>query len=115
MRKVFSALVVVAMALPLAASAETWKNVSLADKACAEKFKGHVDDHPKACAEKCAKGGLGIVTEDGSWLKLDEAGNKQAMNALKSMDQKDHVRVDVTGEKKGDTVHVESLKPAKAS
>jgi Tfp pilus assembly ATPase PilU len=114
MKKLVSALVVLGLAMPLAAMAETWENVSLADKACAEKFKGHMDDHPKACAEKCSKNGLGIVTQDGTFLKLDKAGNKQAQAALKESDQKDHVRVNVTGDKKGDTVHVTSLKLAKS-
>jgi hypothetical protein len=114
MKKLVSALVVLGLAMPLAAMAETWDNVSLADKACAEKFKGHLDDHPKACAEKCSKNGLGIVTQDGTFLKLDAAGNKQAQAALKESDQKDHVRVNVTGEKKGNTIHVQSLKLAKS-
>jgi len=114
-KKLLSALVVLGLAMPLAAMAETWENVSLADKACAAKFQGHVDDHPKACAEKCAKNGLGIVTQDGTWLKLDAKGNKQAQAALKETDQKDHIRVNVTGDKKGDTIHVQSLKLAKAS
>ncbi len=114
MRKLFSALVVLGMAMPLVAAAETWENVSLADKACSEKFKGKLDEHPKACAEKCAKNGLGIITQEGKFLKLDEAGNKQAISALKSSDQKDHVRVDVTGEQEGETVKVKSLKMAKA-
>jgi hypothetical protein len=115
MKKLVSALVVLGLAMPLAALAETWENVSLADKKCAEKFKGHVDDHPKACAEKCAKTGLGIITPDGQWMKLDAAGNKQAAAALKKTDQKDHIRVNVSGDKKGDTIKVKSLELAKAS
>jgi hypothetical protein len=115
MKKLLSALVVLGLAMPIAALAETWQNVSLADKACAEKFKGHLDDHPKACAEKCAKNGLGIITEDGKWMQLDAKGNKQAAAALKKSDQKDHVRVNVTGEKKGDKISVQSLELAKAS
>jgi hypothetical protein len=115
MKKLVSALMVVGLSLPFAALAETWENVSLADKTCAEKFKGHVDDHPKACAEKCAKNGLGIVTQDGKWMKLDAAGNKQAQAALKKTDQKDHIRVNVTGEEKAGTIHVKTLELAKAS
>jgi hypothetical protein len=115
MKKLLSALVVLGLAMPLVAHAETWENVSLADKACAEKFKGHVDDHPKACAEKCAKNGLGIITPDGKWMKLDAAGNKQAAAALKETEQKDHIRVNVTGDKEGDIIKVQSLKLAKAS
>jgi hypothetical protein len=115
MKKLLSAMVVLGLAMPIAALAETWQNVSLADKTCAEKFKGHVDDHPKACAEKCAKNGLGIITEDGKWMQLDAAGNKQAAAALKKTDQKDHIRVNVTGDQKGETIHVKSLELAKAS
>ena len=115
MKKLLSALVVLGLAMPLAGLAETWENVSLADKACAEKFKGHVDDHPKACAEKCAKNGLGIITQEGKWMKLDAAGNKQAAAALKATEQKDHVRVNVKGDKEGDTIKVQSHKLAMAS
>jgi hypothetical protein len=110
MKKLLSALVVVGLAMPVAALAETWENVSLADQKCAEKFKGHVDDHPAACAKKCAKNGLGMVTSSGEWLKLDEHGNKLALAALEKSEKKDHVRANVTGEKKGETVHVKSLK-----
>jgi len=47
----------------------------------------------------------------GRWfLKLDGQGNKQALEALKDTKKKDHVRVDVTGEKSGDRIQVASLK-----
>jgi hypothetical protein len=110
MKTLLSALVVIGLAMPLTALAETWDNVSLADKKCAEKFKGHVDDHPAACAKKCAANGLGIITSDGTWLKLDKKGNEQAMAALNKTEKKDHIRVNVTGQKSGDTVKVSSLK-----
>ena len=111
MRKILSALVAIALALPLAASAETWNNVALIDKGCGAKFAGKLDEHPTECLKKCAgKGALGVMTSDGTWLKLDEAGNKKAVAAVNATQKKDHVRVNVTGDKEGDTIKVASLK-----
>ncbi|HEX7487271.1 MAG TPA: hypothetical protein VF400_09855 [Anaeromyxobacteraceae bacterium] len=110
MKKLLSMLVVVALAMPIATLAETWEKVTLIDQSCAAKFKANPDEHTTACAKKCAKNGLGMLTPDGAWLKLDAAGNKQAIAALNKTDKKDHVRATVTGEKSGDTVKVESLK-----
>jgi hypothetical protein len=112
MKKLLSVVVVIGLAMPFAALAERWENVPLVDKACGEKFKGHPDDHPAACLKKCATKGLGIMTSDGNWLKLDAAGNKQAVAALDKAEKKDHIRVNVNGEKQGDTIKVASLKLA---
>jgi hypothetical protein len=110
MKKLLAAVVALGLATPLAALAETWKGVTLIDQSCGAKFKANPDNHPVECLKKCAgKSGLGIITSDGTWLKLDEAGNKQAIAALDKTKKKDHVRADVTGEKSGETVKVESL------
>jgi hypothetical protein len=111
MKTLFAALVAVVIALPVAARAETWKGVTLIDQTCGAKFKANPDSHPTECLKKCAKGGgLGIITSDGTWLKLDDSGNKQAIAALDKAKKKDHIRADVTGEKTGETLKVESLK-----
>lgn len=104
-----SSLAVLALALPVAALAESWNDVTLIDQMCGAKFKANPDEHPVTCLKKCAKGGLGIITSDGTWLKLDPAGNKQAIAALDKTSKKDHIRVNVTGEKKGDMVQVATL------
>ncbi len=109
MKKLWFGLVVAALAMPLSALAETWAKASLMDQMCLEKFKSNPDSHPTSCLIKCAKSGYGIVTDSGSYLKFDETGNEKALTALKSTKKKDHVRVDVTGELKGDTIQVASL------
>jgi hypothetical protein len=107
MRKL--SLVVVLLSLPLAALADSWKGVSLVDQTCHDQVKGSPDAHTKSCALKCADSGYGIFTSDGKWLKLDDKGNKDAVAALQKTKKKDHLRVDVEGTQKGDTIQVASL------
>jgi hypothetical protein len=42
--------------------------------------------------------------------KFDAAGNSKITEALKASAKKDHLRVDVSGEVKGDTLEVTSIK-----
>jgi hypothetical protein len=95
--------------LPALALAASWEKAPLVDKMCVGKVKGDPDSHPTSCLLKCAGSGYGILTGDGAWLKLDKAGNDKAMAALKATNKKDHIRVNVTGELKGDTIEVASL------
>lgn len=108
MKKFLLAAFVVA-AIPLAASAATWKNVSMVDVACSTKVKADPDKHPTSCAIKCSQSGYGIITADGKYLKFDSAGNQKALAALKATKKADHVRVSVDGDLKGDTITVKSL------
>ena len=103
--------VVLLLAVPaaFAADAETWAHVPLLDAQCSTKFKTNPDDHPRACALQCMKSGFGIVAADGAWLTFDEAGNKQAIAALKGSDRSDHLRVTVKGVRQGSRIQVESL------
>lgn len=110
MRKLFAALVAAAM-MPLPALAAEWSNVPMVDTMCLGKVKGDPDKHPASCALKCADSGYQIKTDAG-WIKLDAAGNKLAVSELKATKKKDHVRVNVTGEQKGDVIAVSSLKMA---
>jgi len=98
-------------AVPLAASAEVWKNASLLDTMCAskEKMAKDPDSHPTACALQCAKSGYGIMA-DGKYLKFDARGNEQIASELKSTKKTDHLRVTVDGERQGDTIAVKSVK-----
>ncbi len=110
MRKLL-AVVIVVLALPVSALAAEWQNVSMVDATCLPKVKADPDKHPASCALKCADSGYLIQTADG-WVKLDDAGNKLAIAQLKSTKRKDHVRVNVSGEKKGEVIAVSSLKMA---
>jgi hypothetical protein len=98
-----------ALALPAAASAEQWQNVSLMDAQCSAKAKSDADHHARSCALSCAKSGLGIVDKDGNYLKFDAKGTSDATKLLESSDKKDHLRVNVTGTRDGETIHVKSV------
>lgn len=113
MRKLLVA-VAVSLSLPAVALAASWENVSLVDTMCAskEKVRANPDSHPTSCLLQCASSGYGIQMQDGKYVKFDEAGNKLALAELKKTSKKDHVRVNVTGEQKGDVIHVAALKIA---
>lgn len=110
MKKVL-VLMLVAVAVPLALRAETWKNVALMDSACASKAetKADPDAHTTKCAIQCQPSGYGILTKDGAFLAFDKAGNAKVAEALKATKKTDHLRVDVQGEKKGTEIQVEAV------
>jgi hypothetical protein len=103
-------LMIFALSLPAIAAAEDWNSVSIVDTQCASKVKADADSHTRDCALKCAKSGFGIVDKDGNYLKFDAKGSQEAMKLLQSSTKKDHLRVDVTGSKEGDVIHVQSVK-----
>jgi hypothetical protein len=111
MKKLLGALVVSAF-LPCVAFAASWDNVALIDTMCAKKdaVKGAPGKHPTSCLLKCGDSGYGVQASDGKYLKLDDAGNKLALAELKKTSKKDDIRVNVTGEAKGDTIAVSQLK-----
>ncbi len=110
MIKRISLMIVLAIALPAFAAAETWSNVSIVDTQCSTKAKANPDAHTRDCALTCAKSGFGILDKDGNYLKFDAKGNAEAMKLLQNTSKKDHLRVSVTGERQGDTIQVQSLK-----
>ncbi len=105
------------------ASAEEVKGV-LMDQACSGKAEVRVlstgieggmivaEAHTRECAlmASCQKSGYGIFTWDNKFLKFDAAGSKKALEAIKASKKLDDLEVQVTGEVKGDTIKVESLK-----
>jgi hypothetical protein len=94
----------------ISAVANTWNNVALIDKNCSRKAAADPDSHTRDCALKCASTGFGIISSDGKFLKFDSAGDKQALDLLKSSDKKDHLRVTVDGEEKDGAIAVKSIK-----
>ena len=109
--KLLIASMLIAAVLPLAAAAETWKNAPLVDQNCSAKYTlKDADTHTRGCALSCAGSGFGILTADGKFLKLDDAGAKQALAALKASKKTDHLRATVSGEQTNGTIKVESLK-----
>jgi hypothetical protein len=107
MKKLSTLLLIALFSLPVFAA--EWKDVPVVDVQCSSRVKADPDSHTKQCALGCANSGFGIYTSDGKFLKFDAKGNQQVMNALKSTDKKDHLRVNVKGEQAGDTIKVESL------
>ena len=68
--------------------------------------------HTRECAlmPQCQKSGYGVYTSDNKFLKFDEAGNRKALAAIKASTKLDDLEVEVTGDVKGDTIKVLSLK-----
>ena len=98
------------LVLPAVAAPETYKDVPLVDVNCSKKVAADPDSHTRACALKCEGSGFGVITGDKQFLKFDAEGNKEVVAALKASDKKDHLRVDVSGDVKGDTLQVKSVK-----
>ncbi len=105
------------------ASAAEVKGV-LMDKACSGKAEVRVlstgieggmivaEAHTRECAlmPACQKSGYGIFTYDNKFLAFDQAGSRKALEAIKASKKLDDLEVVVTGEIKGDTIQVETLK-----
>lgn len=68
--------------------------------------------HTKQCAlmPECQKSGYGVYTSDNKFLKFDEGGNHKALAAIKASNKLDDLEVEVTGQVKGDTIKVLTLK-----
>jgi hypothetical protein len=110
MKALVLSLLLAAIVFPASAAVETWKNVPLVDAMCSGSVKANPDAHTKACALHCGASGMGILTSDGTFLKFDDAGTKQALDALKASKKEDHLRATVAGERTGDTIKVQSVK-----
>jgi hypothetical protein len=108
MKRLAIALLGVA-ALATGAAAEEWKNVSVIDTHCLEKVKKDPDAHPTSCALQCVKGGYGILTTDGTFLKFDAAGDEKTAAALKATKKENKLRATVVGTRDGDKLKVTSL------
>ncbi len=107
-----SILAALAAALSLAAAStteQTWTNVPVVDTQCVAKVKDNPDAHTRKCAIQCAKGGYGLIAEDGAYLVFDEKGNDLVIAALKASEKDDHLRATVTGERSGDRIKVRSF------
>ncbi len=97
------------MALPMLAGAETWANVPVIDTLCVSKVKADPDKHTTECALKCVKGGYGLLTADGAYLKFDAPGNEKTVAALKATKKTDHLRATVVGEREGESIKLASI------
>jgi hypothetical protein len=98
------------LATPAFAATQTFNDVSIVDVACSKKAAATADAHTRKCALGCKESGFGIVTADKKFLKFDADGNAKILEQLQSSDKTDHLRVNVSGDVKGDTITVESVK-----
>jgi hypothetical protein len=98
------------LATPAFAATQKFNDVSVVDVGCSKKVAADADSHTRECALTCQKSGFGIVTADKKFLKFDADGNAKILEQLKSSDKTDHLRVNVSGDVKGDTITVESVK-----
>lgn len=111
MKRLMSLIVLAGLAgLPAIALGATFNDVPVVDVNCSKKVADNPDAHTRDCALKCASSGFGIVTPDKTFLKFDEAGNAKIVEQLKASNKSDHLRANVTGEVKGDTLNVKSIK-----
>ena len=67
------------------------------DSSCAAKMKDKAAGHKTKCAIGCSKGGYGLVTSDGKFVKFDETGNAKALEALKGTTKDQDLMAKVTG------------------
>lgn len=103
--KKFALLLSAASLFSVVSFAETW-NGTLVDVMCKDK---DLAGHTAKCAIGCSKGGYGVVTADGKFVKFDEAGNAKALAALKATNKEKDLKVKVDGEVKDDTIQVASI------
>jgi hypothetical protein len=89
----------------------------LVDRACGAKMASTNDQkaaagHTRECAlmPPCVGSGYGVLTADGKFITLDDAGNKKAEAALKASKKADNIKVQVTGDESGETMKVKDLK-----
>jgi hypothetical protein len=116
-RKLFVFAVVALMAGVLFAQAKTVKVTgNLIDNACSGKhvsdkdFADRAKGHSTSCAlmPNCESSGYAVYA-DGKLYKLDDAGNKSAVEILKNTETKKGVRVEVEGTVSADTINVTKI------
>lgn len=88
-----------------AALAETWTG-TVVDVMC----KGRdLASHTRQCAVNCAKGGFGLVLQDGKFVKFNETGNSKTLGLLKASSKEKDLKAKVTGSLEGEVIQVESI------
>ena len=96
-----------------AAAAET--QGVLADWACVKSMvqdgRAKVLKRNSACSlnKNYSREAYGLITDDKRYFKLDDAGRDWALKLLKDTGDKDNLRVIVTGDVEGGTIHVQSM------
>lgn len=110
MKMLVTLLAVGLLASPALAATKTFNDVPVVDVNCSSKVAASPDTHTRDCALKCANSGFGIVTDNQQFLKFDKKGNAAITKQLKVSKEKDHLRVNVSGDVEGDTLTVTSIR-----
>jgi len=108
-KKLYWVVLLAIFAIPAVAVAETFEGVALVDVNCSAKVKADPDAHTRACALQCQKSGFGILTSDGTFLKLNPQGNQQVVQLLSKSHKTDHLRVNVKGKVTAGALEVQSI------
>lgn len=95
-------------------AADTTVKGYLVDLACAKEEgekPGFGATHKRGCLQmdECARSGYGVLTSDKKVVKFDSAGNEQARKFIADLKKAKDIRVDVTGDVKGDTMSVSKI------
>lgn len=82
----------------------------LVDVHCATGLDAKDREHPVSCSlqNKCAESGFAVVAKDNLY-KLDEYGNKLALEILKETKTKKGLAVSIVGTLKEGTLHVDTM------
>src|SRR4051794_27230673 len=111
------AIVAIAGALTFAATnarATDFQGV-LADWNCAKEMvdKGREKtlkhNHNCSMDTEYSRAAYGLITADKKYYRLDDAGRAWALKLLKDTHDKDNLKVSVTGDLQGDTIHVTNM------
>ena len=110
---IFAAALSLAAALAVAQEKQAAKVTGfLLDSMCAggHAHEAMAKDHETSCAlmPGCARTGFAVVSKEKVY-KLDEAGNKLALELLKNTKTKKGVSVTAEGTLDGDTLHADTL------
>ena len=83
----------------------------LMDTMCASKLLDKASSHTTECMKmpNCKGSGFGLVTNEGKYLKFDEAGNAKALKELDRSGKEDNLLVTVTGRMQGGTIRVDTV------
>lgn len=110
MRKLMLLVLSAALTLPMLAANKSFNNVPVVDVKCSQKASADPDAHTRSCLLMCQESGFGIVTAEHQFIKFDKEGNARVLEALKTSQKKDHLRVDVSGEVESDILKVKTIK-----
>lgn len=120
--KLFLRLTLLASTVPVLILAGDWSG-TLVDADCYNSAQNNTKagTHPgstdisrtlRSCAPKDNTSSFAVVQHDGTSINLDSAGNQKARELIQSGAKKPY-RVNVTGDKPGDTIQVTAISTAK--